>query len=562
VIVAGVDVGNATTEVVVLSQSHGSPRLLGAARAATRGAKGSASSLRAAAHLVTRLEHSTGESVDHCVVAPLRAVSTRTVSVPEPGVATGRLRLVAAGVRTPGGHGHGVGRPWRLGTAGRPDGPVVVLAPRDVAYAAAAAAVRGLVTQGVDVRAVLVEGDEAVLVANRLDKAIPVLDQVALDDVAGSVAQAVEVREPGRSLVLLTDPIALSSALGLDASELVDAAAMTRLMMDRSNGVVALGGDTRASGKSPEAWIRLGGRRYGLGESCARVATEAVGAVTAYGLSAAEDDRVDDLFCVDLGDAADRARSRQGSVASRAYLIAALGAGGSEEAAGFLATELGVAVLTAPSEAAAARAGALTTPGAEPLDVVVDLGAGTIDAIGPISEVVAAGAGELLTQAVAGVLGLTRSAGDWVKRGPCVRVEGGQRFESEDGSRGFLPRPAPAALTGMLAVEGPAGLLPFDRRHTPAEWRALRLRLKEAIFGANLRRVLAEFGPGVARALVVGGPAADDELLGVVARSVPPSVVVGRARVGETLKAAPGVPELGSRYAAALGLCLHGLEVP
>jgi hypothetical protein len=193
---------------------------------------------------------------------------------------------------------------------------------------------------------------------------------------------------------------------------------------------------------------------------------------------------------------------------------------------------------------------------------VVDLGAGTIDAIGTDFEVVAAGAGELLTQAVATVLELTRSAGDWVKRGPCVRVEGGQRFESEDGSRGFLPGWVAAALVGMLAVEGPAGLMPFDRQHTPAEWRALRLRLKEAVFGVNLRRVLAEFGAGAARALVVGGPAEDEELLGIVSRSLPTSVVVGRARVGGMLEAGPGVPALGCRYAAALGLCLHGVSAP
>ena len=67
------------------------------------------------------------------------------------------------------------------------------------------------------------------------------------------------------------------------------------------------------------------------------------------------------------------------------------------------------------------------------MQLVIDIGAGTIDAMAPESEVVAAGAGEMLTMAVAESLGLPRAAADWVKRGPSVRVDAGQRYEAEDG---------------------------------------------------------------------------------------------------------------------------------
>ena len=109
----------------------------------------------------------------------------------------------------------------------------------------------------------------------------------------------------------------------------------------------------------------------------------------------------------------------------------------------------------------------------------------------------------------------------------------------------------------MLAAPGPAGLLPFDRRHSPAEWRAIRLRLKEAVFAANLLRALrtlstqASAQPG-AQVLIVGGPAGDDELLGVLLRALPGGVTAGRGNVGGTL---PGAPA-GHRHAAALGLAL------
>ena len=113
-------------------------------------------------------------------------------------------------------------------------------------------------------------------------------------------------------------------------------------------------------------------------------------------------------------------------------------------------------------------------------------------ATGP--SVVAAGAGELLTAAVAEMLGIPRAAADWVKRGPCVRVDGGQRFEAEDGTRGFLDVPAPASAAGMLAVDGPGGWLPFDRHHGPGEWRAIRLRLKLAVLAVNFRRAVRTLG--------------------------------------------------------------------
>ena len=133
------------------------------------------------------------------------------------------------------------------------------------------------------------------------------------------------------------------------------------------------------------------------------------------------------------------------------------------------------------------------------------------------------------------------------------RVTGSQQFEAEDGSHGFLDRPAAAAALGMLAAPGPAGLLPFDRRHSPAEWRAIRLRLKEAVFAANLLRAAGPPGSQPAgQVLIVGGPAGDDELLGVLLRALPDGVSAGRANVGATLAGPPA----GHRHAAALGLGL------
>jgi hypothetical protein len=625
-LIAGVDVGNATTEVAVL----GSGRLLGVGRVPTRGRKGSAESLRAAAALVRRLERRHGWLVDEAVVAPLRATATGTLAAGPAAQPAGRLRLLAAGVATPGGSGGCVGIPVWLGgppparpaapSAARPAAPsavppearpFVVLVPPGLGYASAARRVRDLVAAGTPVGAVLVPGDEGVLVANRIGAGIPVVDQADVAGAASCSLVAVEVRAPGQPLTLVADPVALAAALRLGGGEARDAVTLCRSLVDYSNAVVGCAGtavppdhplerSSHAAGPPPhpggpsphpagppshtggppphpagppphpagpphpggppphpaEPWVLANGQRMTLREASALLAGWPVGAVTAVSAGPAVT-AVDDLFAVDLEAVADAATARRGSL-GRAVVAASLhrlpGGAGQAEQAGTLAELLGRPVRCATTEPAAARLGALTTPGARPDALVVDIGAGTIDVIAPGGEVVAAGAGDLLTAAVAQTLGIPAAAAEWVKRGPCLRVDGAQRFEAEDGSHGFLDRPAPAAAAGALAAHGPAGLLPFGRGRSPAEWRAVRLRLKQAVFAVNLRRALAGQADGAGQIIVVGGPAADDELTGVLLRSLPPGVAVGRGNVGGTLAGPPA----GHRYAAALGLALAG----
>ena len=431
------------------------------------------------------------------------------------------------------------------------------MVPYGLRYDEAATRLRALLAAGTRIGAVLVAGDEGVLVANRLPGELPVIDQVDVDAAAACQMLAVEVRPPGHTLRLLADPVALGARFGLRDHEAGDAAAVGRALADHANAAVGLLSVAPASPAAPdlaEPWVMTAeGDRLPLRIACARLAGWPVGAVRAFGTGLAQS-AIDDLFAVDLAAAAEAATARQGST-GRAVLVASLSRAGDEQAACVLDDLLDMPVHGPPTEPAAARLGALTTPGARGDAVVVDLGAGTIDVIGagPTGlSVVAAGAGELLTAAVAEVLGIPRAAADWAKRGPCVRVDGGQRFEAEDGSRGFLDVPAPASAAGMLAVDGPGGWLPFDRHHGPGEWRAIRLRLKLAVLAANFRRAVQTLGQDPAQVIAVGGPAGDEELLGVIARMLSDGVAVGRGDVGGTCAGGP----LGHRYAVALGLAL------
>jgi Diol dehydratase reactivase ATPase-like domain/DD-reactivating factor swiveling domain len=568
-LVAGVDIGNATTEVAVLDGG----RLLGADRLPTRGRKGSAESVRGAAALVRRIERRLGRPVDEARIAPLRAADTATLAVPAAPPHTGRLRVLAAGVATPGGTGTCIGAPLWLDRADldganlagaqpdtpQPDGgrpgdrrPRVVLVPPGLGYAEAARRLRALLAAGVPAGAVLAASDEGVLIANRLDLPLPVIDQVNTAAAGTCALLAVEVRGPGQPLTTLTDPVALGAELRLPEAETGDAVTLSRSLLDYSNAVIGLDDLATAAPATPaEPWVVTRDGTVPLRAACAQLPGWPVGSVKALGTPAGQT-LTDDLFALDLAAVADTATARRGSMGRTALVASLQRLDAHADHAGLLSSILDCPVHRLITEPAGARLGACTTPGARPDAVVVDVGAGTIDVIAPDGEVVAAGAGELLTAAVAETIGLSRAAADWVKRGPCVRVTGSQQFEAEDGRHGFLDRPADSAVLGMLAAAGPAGLLPFDRGHTPAEWRAIRLRLKEAVFAANLLRAVRTLGRDLRQVLIVGGPAGDDELLGVLLRALPDGVSAGRANVGGTLAGTPA----GHRHAAALGLAL------
>jgi hypothetical protein len=328
------------------------------------------------------------------------------VTVPDAAPPEGRLRVLAAGVPTPGSTGACVGTPLLLPGPEPPqpsDATVVAVVPSGMRYDDAVGRLRALLTAGTQVGAVLVAGDEGVLVANRLPGQLPVIDQVDAVAAAACERLAVKVRPPGHSLLLLADPVALGARLNLSEQEAGDAAAVCRALADHTNAVVGLlkAPPAQLTPNLGEPWVvTADGRRLPLRTACAQLAGWPVGTVRVFGSGSGRSDG-DDLFAVDLAAAAEAATARTGSV-GRAVLVASLHRPGHPQAvseAEMLGELLAAPVRSLVTEPAAARIGALTTPGARGDAVVADLGAGTIDVIGSQACVVAAGAGELLTAA-------------------------------------------------------------------------------------------------------------------------------------------------------------------
>ena len=557
VIVAGIDVGNHTTELVLSCVHDGEVTPQAHGHAPTRGRKGSLESLQGAAALLHRVEVDTGLYADELVISALRPVDTATAPMPPastPGAPVRSLRRPDAS--TAGGTGYGVGRhvPLHALTEAPSDEPVVVSVDSDTDFEAAASALTAADRGGWRIVGVLAAQDDAVLIRNRIPFDVPVVDEVDLTGVAPDVLIAVEVVAEGRAYRATADPIALAAALKLPADRLVQVAEFCRELADSAAIAVTASTGTAAppDRDGDFADCRVDGelRRYSLAHAHAVLRQAPPGCVEFIRLgkvpTAKHGLAVHDAFFTDLGAVDNGAWLRRGLVEASGTVLALLAADDVDDAAATLAELTGRPARTLATEPEAAAWGARSTPGLPPDTMVCDIGGGTIDLIGSACSVVAAGAGEAVTVAVAHVLGVPRALAEQVKRSPAVRVEGPHVAHEEDGRRVFLDAPAQSDAIGRLCTRGPAGLVPFSSRLAAEEWRSLRLAIKQETVAANIARALRGFDRPPSVLVLAGGGALDDELMRSVSealRSVP--VVVGRANV-------LGVH--GPRFAVAAGL--------
>lgn len=556
-IVAGIDVGNHTTELVLARVENGVVTTLAHDQSPTRGRKGSPDSLAGAAALLHRVEVEAGVVADELLLSALRPVDTATAPLPpatSPRAPVRNLRRPDAS--TAAGVGYGVGRHVPLDdlTSEVFDGDVVISVDATVDFEDAASAITSAVERGWNVVGVVAAQDDAVLIRNRIPVDVPVVDEADVDGLASGVLIAVEVVEEGRAHRAMADPIALTAALDLPLDMLADVAEFCREIAD----CAALAVTPRTGPPPPPAVdedfvdCRVDGAvvRYtpAQAHSVLRLAPPGgVERVRLRALPTAENGlAVEDAFFTDLASIDNGAWLRRGVADAHGTVVAMLAADEVEDAASTLAELTGRPARTLATEPEAAAWGARTTPGLPPDTVVCDIGGGTIDLIGADRTVVAAGAGEAITIAVARVLGIPRALAETVKRTPAVRVEGPHVAHEEDGRRVFLDSPAQSDAIGRLCTRGRAGLVPFSNRLAAEEWRSLRLAIKQETIAANIARCMRAFPKAPAALLLAGGGALDDELLRTVAEALrSASVVVGRANVEE---------RYGPRFAVACGL--------
>ncbi|MCW2516873.1 MAG: diol dehydratase reactivase [Mycobacterium sp.] len=557
IVVAGVDVGNHTTEIVLARIAADSVEQIAHGQGPTRGRKGSKESLEGAAALLHKLEVEAGVAADELLLAALRPVDTATAPLPPPTSPRSPVRsLRQIDASTPAGTGFGVGRHRPLSSLAGDvvEGPAIVSVDGATDFEVAAEEISAAVGRGWHVVGVIAAQDDAVLIRNRISIDVPVVDEVALDGLAPGALVAVEVVAEGRAYRAMADPIALCVALELGHDEIQHVAEFTRELADSPAIAVTprIGPPDPPSVDGDYVDCTVDGERVryspAQAHSVLRLAPPGnVTEVRLHAIKTAQDGlAVDDAFFTDLSSIDNGAWLRRGVADTRGTVVALLGADLVADAASTLQDLTGRPTHTIATEPDAAAVGAHTTPGLPSGTVVCDIGGGTIDLIGAGLAVTAAGAGEAITTAVARVLGIPRALAERVKRTPALRVEGPHVAHEEDGRRLFLDNPAPADAIGRLCTRGSAGLVPFSNKLAAEEWRSLRLAIKQETVAANIVRCLRAFPEPPPALVLAGGGALDDELLRTVAEALRATgVVVGRASID-------GVH--GPRFAVASGL--------
>jgi hypothetical protein len=560
VLVAGVDVGNSTTEVAIARVEPGrEPEWLLVLRRPTSGPKGSPACAEGVADLLDRAERRLGERPHLILLAELHPVETGLVELGRlEEIELGRTAVARPASTTPSGEGVGVGRLARLPElAGSPPVEPAIPVVLEEDFEEAAAALRDARARGWHIAAVAAARDDAVLIGNRFDRGLPIVDEfeAGADLPLGALA-AVEVAPPGGSVEHLSDPLRLAVLLGLGADEARAARYAARAVAGHRAAIVVRAQSAPAAGRreengAPITLLYPDGTAAALDE---RAAPPAPGAVRAIRGAAGDRDGLLDVTWCRLPSPPDDAGFARRLARRRAVALALLAHG----TAGDLLAELeplvagGVHVVGRESEAAVL--GASTTPGAGATPFVLDLGGGTVDLhreLGTTEQAVsAAGAGDLVTRICEGLLGCDRTLAERAKRFRSVRVETPFVVHHEDGSRSFLGEPAPPGTVARLCVLDGGQLHPFDAPLAPEVWQRLRRAAKRDVIARNVRRAVDAAG-GVPRGelvTLVGGSACDGEAVDAVAAELEDlDVAVARGDV---------LGRHGPRAAVAVGLVL------
>ena len=542
-LVAGIDIGNSTTEIVIASGSEP----IAWDRRPTRGMKGSEVSIKAAVSLLQSLQREHQIVVEKVVVAPWQPVETLTSTIHEPLPDTGRLQILKTAHQSVVGDGWAIGQPWLITQEAMSEVSLIAVVPSGVGFEFAAAAINRELANGSNIVGAVIADDEAVLVAKRIRADIPIADGVDVEVARTAQRLFLEVRPQNSSLKIATDVWALRSALELSEMDASPLNEIVRWVKNERTALIGLFSETQISIQAKNGFIDwVDGTSTELFDAISKIEKSLIGEVSRIAIT--DPINTSDIWAFDITKVlADRGLRQVGH--TRDLALAQLSPHSSSSNLD-LSEMFKVPVVVAESESFAARTGATSTPGVGSGAAILDIGGGTIDLISEV-ELSAAGAGELLTAAVAFALDTSRGAADWIKRGPAQRLESPQVLLSEDGSKNFVSEaaPYPASAMGSLVTPGPAGFLTFGQNLQPAEWRIMRQGLKQAAIGMNVARLIRslESKTGTAKDLdlvVVGGPVADDELLPVIG-AIPGVKGIGRGNVAG---------KLGHRYAVAYGL--------
>ncbi|WP_228710649.1 diol dehydratase reactivase subunit alpha [Klebsiella pneumoniae] len=599
-LIAGIDIGNATTEVALASDDPQARAFVASGIVATTGMKGTRAYRpdppRWSRPGETPWSMSDVSRIYLNEAAPVIgdvAMETITETIITESTMTVITRRRRAG-------GRWRGDDYRPRAAG--DAPAaqyaegwIVLIDDAVDFLDAVWWLNEALDRGINVVAAILKKDDGVLVNNRLRKTLPVVDEVTLlEQVPEGVMAAVEVAAPGQVVRILSNPYGIATFFGLSPEETQAIVPIARALIGNRSAVVLKtpqgdvqsrvipAGNLYISGEKRrgEADVAEGAEAIMQAMSaCAPVrdirgepGTHAGGmlervrkvmaSLTGHEMSAIY---IQDLLAVDTF----IPRKVQGGMAGECAMENAVGMAAMVKAdrlqmqviARELSARLQTEVVVGGVEANMAIAGALTTPGCAAPLAILDLGAGSTDAAivnaeGQITAVHLAGAGNMVSLLIKTELGLEDlSLAEAIKKYPLAKVESLFSIRHENGAVEFFREALSPAVFAKVVYIKEGELVPIDNASPLEKIRLVRRQAKEKVFVTNCLRALRQVSPGgsirdIAFVVLVGGSSLDFEIPQLITEALSHyGVVAGQGNIRGTE---------GPRNAVATGLLLAG----
>ncbi|EAV4983754.1 diol dehydratase reactivase subunit alpha [Salmonella enterica] len=597
--IAGIDIGNSSTEVALAALSDSGELIIkSSALAETTGIKGTLRNVFGIQEALALAAKNAGINVSDISLIRINeatpvigdvAMETITETI------ITESTMIGHNPKTPGGVGLGVGvtiTPQELLTCPA-DKPYILVVSSAFDFADVATMINAAVRAGYQLTGAILQQDDGVLVSNRLEKPLPVVDEVRyIDRIPLGMLAAIEVAVPGKVIETLSNPYGIATVFNLNSEETKNIVPMARALIGNRSAVVvktpsgdvkaraipagniellsqgrtlridvAAGADAimKAVSNCPqldnvtgEAGTNIGGMLEHVRQTMAELTNKPSAEIF-----------IQDLLAVDTSVPV----SVTGGLAGEFSLEQAVGIASMVKSdrlqmamiAREIEQKLSIDVQVGGAEAEAAILGALTTPGTTRPLAILDLGAGSTDAsiINPKGEIIAthlAGAGDMVTMIIARELGLNdRYLAEEIKKYPLAKVESLFHLRHEDGSVQFFPAPLPPEVFARICVVKPNELVPLTGDIALEKVRAIRRSAKERVFVTNALRALRQVSPtgnirDIPFVVLVGGSALDFEVPQLVTDALAHyRLVAGRGNIRGTE---------GPRNAVATGLIL------
>lgn len=558
--IAGVDIGNSTTEVCIGEITlEGKVVFLSSASCPTTGTKGTVenthaikTALKAAMSKINK-EISDISLIRLNEAAPVigdTAMETLTETI------ITDSSMIGHNPSTPAGAGQAVGEILVLGEGAKaePGKPYIIAASKEYSYEVVAAIINKA-AEKLDITGIILQADEAVLVENRLQKKVPIIDEVAkIDKLPAGVMAAIEVALPGQTIRVLSNPYGIATLLKLNAQETRMITPIAKSLIGKRSAVVLKtpGGNVQENVlPAGEIYFKAEkNRSINIDEGAEKIMQTVSDAGEIYDIQGQTDTNIGNMFAnirngmAKLDDTTEKIHITDilavdtmapvlisGALAGETCLEKAVGIAAMvktrhlpmQKIADKLKTELKTDVVVAGVEAVMASLGAVTTPGTQLPLAILDMGGGSTDAAlitedGKVAITHQAGAGELVSMLIQTELGLSdRHIAEQIKKYPLAKVESLFHMRMENGQITFMEDSIDPRFYGRVVMLSESGFIRIEEEIPMEKIVQVRREAKQKVFVTNALRALEKVAQhhnlnNISNVVLVGGSAEDFEI--------------------------------------------------